>query len=63
MTIYTAYFRTDADYAEHRFDADTPEQSLALARAFNDEHTEDLIFQGYDGGMLINEIEIAGPEG
>jgi hypothetical protein len=63
MTIYTATFRTDADYAERTFKARTPERALALARAFHDEHTEDLMFESYDGGMPVNEIEISGPEG
>lgn len=63
MTIYTATFRTDADYAEKTFKADTPEQALALARTFYDEHTEDLMFQSYDGGMGVNAIEITDPDG
>lgn len=58
MKIYTAFFRTDADYAEREFKAGTPQQALALARAFYDEHTEELIFQSYDGGAPVNEIEI-----
>ena len=33
MTTYRAYFRTDADFATRRFEADTPEQALALARS------------------------------
>jgi hypothetical protein len=32
MTTYTAYFRTDAEYAVALIEADTPEQALALAR-------------------------------
>jgi hypothetical protein len=38
MTIYTAYFRTDADYAEKTFEANAAAQALALARTFDDEH-------------------------
>jgi hypothetical protein len=63
MPIYTAQFHTDADYAERTFEADTPEQALALARGFYDEHTEDLMFESYDSGMPVNEIEIADNEG
>jgi hypothetical protein len=64
MTIYTAQFRTDADYAEQEFKARTAKQALALARKFYDEHDEDLLFQSYDGGgSSVNEIEISGPEG
>ena len=63
MTTYTAQFHTDADFAERTFEADTPEQALTLARAFYDEHTEDLTFESYDSGMPVNEIEIADDEG
>jgi stage V sporulation protein SpoVS len=63
MTTYTANFRTDAEWAEEEFEAETPQQALALARAFYDSHTEDLMFQSYDGGMPVNEIEISGDAG
>jgi hypothetical protein len=62
MTIYTAYFRTDGDYADREFEADTPEHALALARAFYDECPEGLMFQDYDGGQPVNEIEIVDPD-
>jgi hypothetical protein len=55
MTTYTAYFRTDAEYAVEQFEADTPEQALALAREFD---ISRLYLEAYDGGMLINEIAI-----
>ncbi len=55
MTIYRAYFRTDAEYANEHFEADTPEQALALAREFD---ISRLYFEAYDGGMPINEIAI-----
>ena len=63
MTIYTAYFRTDADWASKTFTARTPRQALAKARAFYDEHDGELLFQEYDGGSPLNEIEITGPAG
>lgn len=63
MTIYTAQFRTDADYAERTFKAKTAKQALALARTFYDEHDGELLFQKYDGGSPVNEIEISGPDG
>jgi hypothetical protein len=63
MTTYIATFRTDADHAEHEFNAKTPDRALAKARAFHDEHTEDLMFESYDGGMPVNEIAISGPGG
>jgi hypothetical protein len=63
VTTYTAYFRTDADWASKTIKAKTPKQALAKARAFYDRHDGELLFQEYDGGSSINEIEIAGPEG
>jgi hypothetical protein len=57
MPTYTAYFRTDADFASREFKASTPEQALRKARKFLDTDG-DLMFQEYDGGMPINEIEI-----
>lgn len=63
MTTFTATFRTDADYAEHTFKAKTAEQALVLARKFYDEHDGELLFQNYDGGSAVNEIEISGPDG
>jgi hypothetical protein len=32
MTIYTVNLASDAEFASHDFEADTPEQALALAR-------------------------------
>jgi hypothetical protein len=63
MTTYTAQFRTDADYAERTFKARTAKQAFALARTFYDEHDGELLFQNYDGGSPVNEIEISGPTG
>jgi hypothetical protein len=65
MPSYTAYFRTDADWAEHTFRAGTPAQALAKARTFYEEHDGELLFQEYDGGLPVNEIEIctSGPDG
>ena len=58
MTTYRAYFYTDGDFATRRFDADTPEQALALARQLYADDPEDLMFEPYDGGMPVNEIAI-----
>jgi hypothetical protein len=63
MTIYTAKFRTDLYYAERTFEADTPEQALAVARAFHNEHDQDLMYDEYAGSSPVNEIEIDGPDG
>jgi hypothetical protein len=58
MTTYTAYFYTDGDFATRRFEADTPEQALALARQLYDDDLVDLMFEPYDGGLPVNEIAI-----
>ena len=58
MTSYTAYFRTDADYATRPIEADSPEQALVLARQLYDDDPLDLMFEPYDGGMPVNEIAI-----
>jgi hypothetical protein len=62
MTTYTAYFHTDADYASHDFESETPEEALALARKlYADElHTDvpsKLRFEPYID-MTVNEITI-----
>ena len=56
MNIYTAYFRTDASYATHDIEADTPELALAEARNIADCPYE-LCFTAYDESVL-NEIVI-----
>jgi hypothetical protein len=58
MTTYTAYFRTDAEFATHEFKAATPEQALKKARRFYDDDPLDLMFESYDAGMPVNEIAI-----
>jgi len=58
MPIYTAYFRTDANYATQEFEADTLEEAMRTARDFLESAAEDLTFENYDGGMPVNEIEI-----
>src|SRR4051794_16768785 len=63
MTTYTAYFRTDAEFAVHDFEAATPEQALALARALAERDPDTLDFQNYDMQLPLEEIEISGPEG
>jgi len=58
MTIYTAYFRTDAEYAVEQIEAATPEQALALARKlYWEDHSLELCFQSY-GRLDVNEIAI-----
>ena len=58
MTTYTAYFRTDAEFAYYDFEADTPEQALALAVKLDEENPSELDFENYDSGMPVNEIVI-----
>ncbi len=63
MPTYTAEFRTDADYATHAFTARSPQDALKKARAFCDEHTEELIFERYDGGHPVNDIAVRDANG
>jgi hypothetical protein len=62
MKTYTAYFRSDADFATRDFEADTPEQALELARRFYDDDPSDLMFESYIDGMPVNEIAIKGDD-
>ena len=63
MTTYTAYFRKDSEYATEEFEADTPEQALALARRFYSDDPLALYFEPNDDSMPMNEIEIIDPDG
>ena len=61
MKTYIVNFASDAEFASHAFDAETPEQALKKARRFADDPL-DLTFQLYDGGMPVNEIAICDRE-
>jgi len=61
MPTYRAYFYTDGDFATRRFEVDTPEQALALARQFYDDDPLELTFESYEGGLPVNEIVIMMP--
>ena len=61
MTSYTAYFYTDAEYAIEEIEASNPQQALEKARALNEEGDE-LIFDHYDEGHPVNQIEIVDEE-
>jgi hypothetical protein len=63
MKTYTAHSRTDADFAMHEFEADTPERALQMAREFIETNTEDLMFEEYNGGMPVNAIAISNDAG
>jgi DNA modification methylase len=57
MPTYTAYFRTDADFAAHEFKAATPKRALRMARKFLETSAEDLMFEdvldwSYTGNRL-----------
>jgi len=58
MKTYTAEFRTDADYALRTFKARSPQRALRQAHAFYDDHTDELVFQNYNGGEPVNAIAI-----
>jgi hypothetical protein len=55
MTTYTVNFASDAECASSVFDADTPEQALALARKLYEDDPSALWFEPYEG-MPVNEI-------
>ena len=63
MTIYEALFQTDGGYAIREFEADTPEQALALARQLGEADPSEPTFQPYDDAMPVNAIEVCGPDG
>src|ERR1700736_6345257 len=62
MQTYTAYFRTDAEFAKREFKAATPELALRKAHRFYADHPLRLTFEFYDGGMPVNEIAIEDAE-
>ena len=55
MKTYIVNFASDAEFASHAFDAETPEQALALARKLYEDEPSKLWFESYDG-MDVNEI-------
>lgn len=42
MTTFTAYFRTDAEFASREFEATTPKQALRMARKFLDTNVDEV---------------------
>jgi hypothetical protein len=62
MTTYTVNFASDAECASREFDAETPEQALALARKLYEDEPSELWFQPYDG-MDVNEIIVRDAQG
>jgi hypothetical protein len=62
MTTYTVNFASDAEFASKNFDAETPEQALALARKLYEDEPSELWFEPYDG-MDVNEILVYDADG
>ncbi|HWX35551.1 MAG TPA: hypothetical protein VNZ53_50040 [Steroidobacteraceae bacterium] len=62
MTTYTVNFASDAEFASRSFDAETPEQALALARKLYEDEPSELWFEPYNG-MDVNEIAVCDPDG
>jgi hypothetical protein len=63
LTTYDVYFRSDLQWGMRKFEADTPEQAVELARKFETEnsHLLDLdFFEACDNP--INEIEVCDDE-
>lgn len=63
MPTYTADFRTDANYATHEFEADTPDAALRMAQALYAGEPDALWFQNYDAGEPVVEIAIHNGDG
>ena len=63
MQTYNVDFRTDADYAIRQFKARSPRHALKKAMTFYDERPGELMFESYDGGHPVNEIEVFGTDG
>jgi len=62
MTTYTVNFASDAEFASRDFDAETPEQALAIARKLYEDDPSELWFEPYDG-MDVNEILVYDADG
>jgi hypothetical protein len=62
MTTYTATFSSDAEYASHDFEAETPQQALALAGQFYADETTELWLDHY-AEMPVNEIAVCDVDG
>ena len=58
MPTYKVAFRTDAEFAIRVFKARSPQAALKQARAFYEDHAEDLMFESYDGGHPVTEIVV-----
>ena len=64
MKTYEVYFRSDLQWGTRKFDADTPEQALELARRFIAETLIGLDLDFYEAcSSPINEIEVLDGEG
>jgi hypothetical protein len=58
MKTYTAFFYSDANYAEHEIEAETPEEALATARSLDKADDGSLYFESCDQGQPVDEITI-----
>jgi hypothetical protein len=58
MTTYTAYFRTDAEFATREIKAATPQQALKKARRLYAREPLDLKFESYYEALPVNGIAI-----
>ena len=64
MNTYTAYFYTDAEYAQVEIEATTPEEALAKARAIDDADRAGILdFERYSDLHPTNQIEIFDEDG
>ena len=63
MTIYTAKFLHRRRLGRGNVQGRHARPGACRWPGRYDEHTEDLMFQSYESGMPVNEIEITGPDG
>jgi hypothetical protein len=62
MTTYTVNFASDAEFASHTFEAETPELAFALARKLYADDPSKLWFEPCDG-VDVNEIIVYDADG
>jgi hypothetical protein len=62
MNTYTVYFRSNAEFASHDLNAETPQQALVQAQELQWNDPSELCFEPYDG-MPVNEIAVCDADG
>lgn len=63
MPIFTAAFFTDASYAIRKFEAETPEAALQMARTLYEDHQDEPRLENADRSQPVHEIIIRDNDG